>query len=100
MADHEGTKSMAIRSDQRCAAAPGATARRVYDEQYGLELALAKAKYLGLPGESGRPLRAGKIAGKGWRIGAEKLPGHVILLDKTTTGDGIVAGLKFWRRCV
>ncbi len=27
---------------------------------------------------------------KGWRIGAEN-SGHVILLDKTTTGDGIVA---------
>ncbi|QUJ01474.1 hypothetical protein KCP75_17395 [Salmonella enterica subsp. enterica] len=37
-------------------------------------------------GRSGRPLRAGKIAGKGWRIGAEN-SGHVILLDKTTTGD-------------
>ncbi len=30
---------------------------------------------------------------KGWRIGAEN-SGHVILLDKTTTGDGIVAGLQ------
>ncbi|MEJ1789198.1 phosphoglucosamine mutase, partial [Escherichia coli] len=30
---------------------------------------------------------------KGWRIGAEN-SGHVILLDKTTTGDGIVAALQ------
>ena len=30
---------------------------------------------------------------KGWRIGAEN-SGHVILLDKTTTGDGIVASLQ------
>lgn len=30
---------------------------------------------------------------KGWRIGGEN-SGHVILLDKTTTGDGIVAGLQ------
>lgn len=30
---------------------------------------------------------------KGWRIGAEN-SGHVILLDKTTTGDGIIAGLQ------
>jgi phosphoglucosamine mutase len=30
---------------------------------------------------------------KGWRIGAEN-SGHIILLDKTTTGDGIVAGLQ------
>ncbi|MGF1775415.1 phosphoglucosamine mutase [Vibrio nomapromontoriensis] len=30
---------------------------------------------------------------KGWRIGAEN-SGHVILLDKVTTGDAIVAGLQ------
>ncbi|VFP83281.1 phosphoglucosamine mutase [Candidatus Erwinia haradaeae] len=30
---------------------------------------------------------------KGWRIGAES-SGHIILLDKTTTGDGIIAGLQ------
>ncbi len=34
-----------------------------------------------------------KMQEKGWRIGAEN-SGHVILLDKTTTGDGIVAGLQ------
>ncbi|UVK77193.1 MAG: phosphoglucosamine mutase [Sodalis sp. Fle] len=30
---------------------------------------------------------------KGWSIGAEN-SGHIILLDKTTTGDGIIAGLQ------
>ncbi|MGL4931030.1 MAG: phosphoglucosamine mutase, partial [Plesiomonas sp.] len=30
---------------------------------------------------------------KGWRLGAEN-SGHVIALDMTTTGDGIVAGLQ------
>ncbi|MBP2834446.1 phosphoglucosamine mutase [Dickeya parazeae] len=30
---------------------------------------------------------------KGWRMGAEN-SGHVILLDKTTTGDGVIAGLQ------
>ena len=30
---------------------------------------------------------------KNWRLGAEN-SGHVLLLDKTTTGDGIVAGLQ------
>lgn len=34
-----------------------------------------------------------KMQETGWRIGAEN-SGHVILLDKTTTGDGIVAGLQ------
>ena len=34
-----------------------------------------------------------KLQEKGWRIGAEN-SGHVILLDKTTTGDGIVAALQ------
>ena len=34
-----------------------------------------------------------KLQEKGWRIGAEN-SGHVILLDKTTTGDGIVASLQ------
>ncbi|MGS9379385.1 phosphoglucosamine mutase, partial [Salmonella enterica subsp. enterica serovar Infantis] len=34
-----------------------------------------------------------KLQDKGWRIGAEN-SGHVILLDKTTTGDGLVAGLQ------
>ncbi|MCE1782438.1 phosphoglucosamine mutase, partial [Enterobacter hormaechei] len=34
-----------------------------------------------------------KLQEEGWRLGAEN-SGHVILLDKTTTGDGIVAGLQ------
>jgi len=34
-----------------------------------------------------------KMQEKGWRLGAEN-SGHVILLDKTTTGDGIVASLQ------
>ncbi len=71
-----------------------ATARRRggdADEQYGAGAGAQAAS--GIPfarAKSGRPLRAGNCR-KGWRIGAETL-GHVILLDKTTTGDGIVAG--------
>lgn len=34
-----------------------------------------------------------KLLEKGWKIGAEN-SGHVILLDKVTTGDAIVAGLQ------
>ncbi|MDP5254046.1 MULTISPECIES: phosphoglucosamine mutase [unclassified Vibrio] len=34
-----------------------------------------------------------KLQQKGWKIGAEN-SGHIILLDKVTTGDAIVAGLQ------
>ena len=56
----------------------------------GLELAL---KQLGIPfvrAKVGDRYVLEKLQEKGWRIGAEN-SGHVILLDKTTTGDGIVA---------
>ncbi|CCP01453.1 Phosphoglucosamine mutase [Erwinia amylovora Ea644] len=59
----------------------------------GLELAL---KQLGIPfarAKVGDRYVLEKLKEKGWRLGAEN-SGHVILLDKTTTGDGIVAGLQ------
>jgi phosphoglucosamine mutase len=59
----------------------------------GLELAL---KQLGIPfvrANVGDRYVLEKLQEKGWRIGAEN-SGHVILLDKTTTGDGIIAGLQ------
>ncbi|EMJ9773746.1 phosphoglucosamine mutase [Morganella morganii] len=59
----------------------------------GLELAL---KQLGIPFERakvGDRYVLEKLQEKGWRLGAEN-SGHIILLDKTTTGDGIVAGLQ------
>lgn len=59
----------------------------------GLELAL---KQLGIPfarAKVGDRYVLEKLQELGWRIGAEN-SGHVILLDKTTTGDGIVAGLQ------
>ncbi len=59
----------------------------------GLELAL---KQLNIPFERakvGDRYVLEKLQEKGWRLGAEN-SGHVILLDKTTTGDGIVAGLQ------
>ncbi|MGK2946323.1 MAG: phosphoglucosamine mutase [Candidatus Malihini olakiniferum] len=58
-----------------------------------LELAL---KQLGIPfsrAKVGDRCVLEKMQNKGWRIGAEN-SGHVILLDKTTTGDGIIAGLQ------
>lgn len=59
----------------------------------GLELAL---KQLGIPfarAKVGDRYVLEKMNELGWTIGAEN-SGHVILLDKTTTGDGIVAGLQ------
>lgn len=59
----------------------------------GLELAL---KQLGIPfarAKVGDRYVLEKLQENGWRLGAEN-SGHVILLDKTTTGDGIVAGLQ------
>ncbi|WP_074013199.1 phosphoglucosamine mutase [Candidatus Sodalis sp. SoCistrobi] len=59
----------------------------------GLELAL---KQLGVPfvrARVGDRYVLEKMQEKGWLIGAEN-SGHVILLDKTTTGDGIIAGLQ------
>lgn len=69
MVDHEAIKSMAIRLciSSRAKAAPGATARRRggdADEQYGAGAGAQAAWHSVCPGESGRPLRAGKIAGK------------------------------------
>lgn len=59
----------------------------------GLELAL---KQLGIPftrAKVGDRYVLEKMQEKGWRLGAENSC-HVILLDKTTTGDGIVASLQ------
>lgn len=59
----------------------------------GLEVAL---KNLGIPFERanvGDRYVMEKLLDNGWRIGAEN-SGHVILLDKIGTGDGIVAGLQ------
>jgi phosphoglucosamine mutase len=59
----------------------------------GLELAL---KQLGIPfarAKVGDRYVLEMLQEKGWRIGAEN-SGHVILLDQTTTGDGIVASLQ------
>ncbi len=59
----------------------------------GLEIAL---KQLGIPfdrAKVGDRYVLEKLQEKGWRMGAEN-SGHIILLDKTTTGDGIVAGLQ------
>lgn len=59
----------------------------------GLELAL---RQLGIPflrANVGDRHVMEMMRKKGWHLGAEN-SGHVIVLEKTTTGDGIVAGLQ------
>ncbi|MEH2920497.1 phosphoglucosamine mutase [Samsonia erythrinae] len=59
----------------------------------GLEVAL---KQLGIPfarAKVGDRYVMEMMQAKGWHLGAEN-SGHVILLDKTTTGDGVIAGLQ------
>ena len=59
----------------------------------GLEIAL---KNLGIPfvrAKVGDRYVLEMLVEKNWRLGAEN-SGHVLHLDKTTTGDGIVAGLQ------
>ncbi|CUR53831.1 Phosphoglucosamine mutase [Serratia symbiotica] len=59
----------------------------------GLELSLKKLNIPFVRTEVGDRYILEKLQKLNWRIGAEK-SGHVILLDKTTTGDGIIAGLQ------
>jgi phosphoglucosamine mutase len=59
----------------------------------GLEVAL---KQLGIPfarAKVGDRYVLEALVEKGWKLGAEN-SGHVLLLDKTSTGDGIIAGLQ------
>ncbi|WP_392566124.1 phosphoglucosamine mutase [Utexia brackfieldae] len=59
----------------------------------GLEVAL---KQLGIPfgrAKVGDRYVLEMLVEKEWKLGAEN-SGHVLLLDKTTTGDGIIAGLQ------
>jgi phosphoglucosamine mutase len=60
---------------------------------YGLELAL---KALGLPflrTQVGDRYVMEALREKDWRIGGEP-SGHIVCLDKTTTGDGVIAALQ------
>lgn len=59
----------------------------------GLEVALKELGISFARAKVGDRYVLEKLQEKGWRIGAEN-SGHIILLDSTTTGDGIVAGLQ------
>uniref|UniRef100_A0A3B0MNQ6 Phosphoglucosamine mutase n=1 Tax=Arsenophonus endosymbiont of Trialeurodes vaporariorum TaxID=235567 RepID=A0A3B0MNQ6_9GAMM len=59
----------------------------------GLELALQQLDIPFIRAKVGDRYVLEKLQEQGWRLGAEN-SGHIILLDKTTTGDGIIAGLQ------
>ncbi|MGP1924031.1 MAG: phosphoglucosamine mutase [Arsenophonus sp. NEOnobi-MAG3] len=59
----------------------------------GLELALQQLDIPFIRAKVGDRYVLKKLQEQGWRLGAEN-SGHIILLDKTTTGDGIIAGLQ------
>ncbi|WMY96999.1 MAG: phosphoglucosamine mutase [Arsenophonus sp.] len=59
----------------------------------GLELALKQLDIPFLRTKVGDRYVFEKLKEQGWRFGAEN-SGHIILLDKTTTGDGIIASLQ------
>lgn len=60
---------------------------------YALELAIAKLGIPFLRSNVGDRYVLEALRTKDWRIGGES-SGHIICLDKTTTGDGIVAALQ------
>lgn len=59
----------------------------------GLEIALKNLGIQFVRTKVGDRYVLEKMLEKNWRLGAEN-SGHVLLLDKTTTGDGIIAGLQ------
>lgn len=60
---------------------------------YGLELALANLNIPFLRSKVGDRYVLETLNEKDWKLGGES-SGHILCLDKTTTGDGIVAALQ------
>ncbi|MDR3442192.1 MAG: phosphoglucosamine mutase [Legionella sp.] len=60
---------------------------------YGLEIAMAELGIPFLRSNVGDRYVLETLRAKNWRIGGEA-SGHIVCLDKTTTGDGIVAALQ------
>ncbi|WP_150137633.1 phosphoglucosamine mutase [Candidatus Enterovibrio escicola] len=99
MVDHEGNKVdgdqityIIARESMRRGDLKGGIVGTIMTNM-GMEVALRK---LGIPFtrvKVGDRYVMQKLIENGWRIGAEN-SGHVILLDKVTTGDGIVAALQ------
>ena len=59
----------------------------------GLEIALKNAGIEFVRAKVGDRYVLETLQNKGWRIGGES-SGHIVCLDKTTTGDGIIAALQ------
>jgi phosphoglucosamine mutase len=78
---------------------PDARRRRHPDEQSRLRACPGPARHRAGPGQGRRPLCAGDDAGQGLEFGGEN-SGHIICLDRHTTGDGIIAACRYWPPCV
>jgi phosphoglucosamine mutase len=64
-----------------------------------VELALKRLGVRVRARQGGRPLRAGRAAARGWLLGGEG-SGHLLALDKHTTGDGLMSALQVLQACV
>jgi phosphoglucosamine mutase len=75
-------------------AASRARRRRHADDQHGGRAGAANAGVPLRAREGGRPLRAGRAAGARLAARRREGSGHLLVLDKHTTGDGIVSALQ------
>ncbi len=60
---------------------------------YGLELAISALEIPFIRSKVGDRYVLETLRDKGWKLGGET-SGHIVCLDKTTTGDGIIAALQ------
>lgn len=63
---------------------------------YGLELALAELQIPFVRANVGDRYVMEALQARGWQLGGES-SGHIVCLDETTTGDGIVSALQVLR---
>ena len=79
-------------ADRLAQGAAGAGRRRHADDQHGGRAGAARARRRVRARQGRRPLRARGAVARGWQLGGEG-SGHLLALDKHTTGDGIVSAL-------
>jgi phosphoglucosamine mutase len=63
------------------------------DDQHGGRAGAAPHQHPDGARQGRRPLRAGRAQRRGWQLGGEG-SGHLLALDRHTTGDGIVSALQ------
>jgi phosphoglucosamine mutase len=96
---YDGDKLLYVMACATATPKAGVTGRgRHADEQPRLRACAGRARRAVRARQGGRPLRAGAAAARGWQLGGEN-SGHIICLDRHTTGDGIVARCRCWPRC-